>query len=83
MARVRGSFLVRCWQVSGGAQRIEVEHIQSGTRTVYPTVAAAIEWICACADGAAGEGTALLGGRGAPLDAASEEGGPLADEKEE
>ncbi len=46
MARVHSSFLLRCWQVGGGGRRIEVEHIQSGERTVCADVAAAVDWIC-------------------------------------
>ncbi len=26
------AFLLRCWQLEGGAQRVEITHIQSGER---------------------------------------------------
>ena len=54
MARSYGSFLVRCWRLAGDEQRIEIEHIQSHERTLVATVAAAVEWICARADGMTG-----------------------------
>lgn len=33
------SFLIRCWDLSGGEQRIEIEHIQSGKRIVAKSMA--------------------------------------------
>ena len=39
------SFLIRCWQLAGGARRIVVEHIQTGDQVVVPTVDAATAWI--------------------------------------
>ena len=47
MARLYCAFLVRCWQVGDGVQRIEVEHIQSGEKTVVASMAAALNWISA------------------------------------
>lgn len=44
MRRYR-SFLVRWWDLQSGERRIEVEHLQSGERTVVATTAAAVEWI--------------------------------------
>lgn len=41
------SFLVRCWELADGDQRVEIEHIQSGKRTVATSVASAVAWICA------------------------------------
>jgi hypothetical protein len=41
------SFLVRCWDLADGGQRVEIEHIQSGKRTVATSVASAVAWICA------------------------------------
>lgn len=45
-ARRRGTFLIQCWFLDDGAQRLVLEHIQSGERTVCTTMAAAIEWLC-------------------------------------
>ena len=45
MARLQGSFLLRCWRLDGGAQRLAVEHVQSGDRTVVASLAAALGWI--------------------------------------
>jgi hypothetical protein len=39
------SFLVRCWQLSSGAQRVEIEHIQTGVKARFRTLAEAMEWI--------------------------------------
>ena len=46
MSRAYGSFLVRCWDLNGDEQRIEIEHIQTGERRLATTVAEAIDWIC-------------------------------------
>ena len=45
MARRYSSFLIRYWRLSGGKQRIEIEHIQSGDRLRAPSLATAIAWI--------------------------------------
>ena len=45
MARRYSSFLLRCWHLPGGACRIAVEHIQSGTRTRAASLAAAVAWM--------------------------------------
>lgn len=47
MAKRHQSFLVRCWQLDRGGQRIEIEHIQSGQRHLAHSTAEASEWICA------------------------------------
>jgi hypothetical protein len=39
------SFLIRCWGLSDGKQRIKVQHIQSGEWTQVPTFAAAFDWM--------------------------------------
>lgn len=46
MARRHSSFLVRCWNPgSDDEERIEIEHIQSGAKTLARSVADATEWI--------------------------------------
>lgn len=46
MARRHSSFLVRCWDLgSDDEERIEIEHIQSGTKKLARSVADAMEWI--------------------------------------
>jgi hypothetical protein len=40
-----GSFLVRCWRRDIGPARIEVEHIQSGEKTLVTSLAEAAEWM--------------------------------------
>jgi hypothetical protein len=47
MAKWYGSFLVRCWHLADDAQRLEIEHIQSGARVRVATVAAAVAWMSA------------------------------------
>lgn len=47
MARRHSSFLLRCWDLGSTDERIEIEHVQSGTKMLARSVAAAIEWICA------------------------------------
>ena len=39
------SFVLRCWRVMSDERRIEVEHLQSGTRTRVGTLEAAVAWI--------------------------------------
>jgi hypothetical protein len=39
------SFLVRCWQLSSGSQRIEIEHIQTGEKARFRTLPEGMEWI--------------------------------------
>lgn len=50
MTRRYGSFLVRYWHFGDDALRIEIEHIQSGERTLVASVAAAVAWISARGD---------------------------------
>ena len=39
------SFLLRWWRLTGGGQRVEIEHIQSGERTLLGSLPAALDWI--------------------------------------
>jgi hypothetical protein len=39
------AFLVRCWRLPDGAERIEVQHIQSGTVIMVASLQAATDWI--------------------------------------
>lgn len=45
--RRHSSFLLRCWELGSDGERIEIEHIQSGTKVLARSVGAAVEWICA------------------------------------
>jgi hypothetical protein len=47
MVRWYGSFLLRRWRLSGGAERVEVEHIQTGERALLTSLPTALEWIAA------------------------------------
>jgi hypothetical protein len=44
-ARRYSAYLVRHWSLPGGAERIEVQHIQSGESTKVPDFQAALEWM--------------------------------------
>jgi hypothetical protein len=44
------SFVVRCWHLDGGRERIEVEHLQSGGHTRLDHLAALTAWICTQCD---------------------------------
>lgn len=50
MARNHHSYLVRCRDLDTIGQRIEIEHIQSGSRTVVGSLEAAIVWLQADPD---------------------------------
>ena len=39
------AFLLRCWRLGDGAQRIEVTQVQSGERTLVTSLTAALTWI--------------------------------------
>ncbi|MBI2862204.1 MAG: hypothetical protein HYX89_05240 [Chloroflexi bacterium] len=39
------SFIVRRWQLSEAGERIEVEHIQSGRRASFSSLAEAMQWM--------------------------------------
>ncbi len=45
--RRHSSFLLRCWDIGSDSERIEIEHIQSGRKTLATSIAAAVEWLCA------------------------------------
>jgi hypothetical protein len=45
MARQYSSFLIRCWHLGEQEQRIKIEHVQSGDRTVVASLAAALAWL--------------------------------------
>lgn len=66
MARNHHSYLVRCWEIGTGSQRIEIEHIQSGNRTVVGSLEAAIVWLKADPDRRVSE--AIAATRPCPVD---------------
>ncbi len=45
MSRRFNSFLLRRWDRADGGLRIEIEHIQQGTRVVVASTAAALRWL--------------------------------------
>jgi len=45
MARAYASFVLRCWRLGTGEQRVTVEHIQSGEWTRVTSLAAALPWL--------------------------------------
>ena len=45
MARRYCAFLVRCWRVGDGAQRIEIEQVQSGEKALVASLDAAVAWM--------------------------------------
>ena len=47
MAKHHQSFVIRCWKLDRGDERIEIEHIQSGEKHLTHSAAEANEWICA------------------------------------
>jgi len=61
MARLYGAYVLRCWRLDGGAERVEVAHVQSGERAVVASLAAALAWIGARADNAPGDRVAAPG----------------------
>lgn len=46
-SRQYSSFLIRCWRLDAGVQRIKIEHIQSGLGVQVSTLSSATEWIVA------------------------------------
>ena len=50
MSRGYSAFLLRLWRRADGSQRIEIEHIQAGTRGVVASPAAALAWLAEHAD---------------------------------
>ena len=65
MASMYCAFLVRCWYLAGGQQRLEVQQISSGERTVVTSATAALDWITA-RTGAAVPATRSEGGEHVP-----------------
>src|SRR4051794_17129107 len=47
MPRQYASFLWRCWHLEGGEQRVEIVHIQAGTRTKARSLGGGLEWMVA------------------------------------
>jgi hypothetical protein len=47
MAKRYASFLIRWWRLGGDQQRVEIEHIQTGERTLFESLRAAFAWIAA------------------------------------
>jgi hypothetical protein len=45
MARLDRSFLLRWWVFDDGGSRIELKHIQSGSRTVVASPSEALAWM--------------------------------------
>jgi hypothetical protein len=45
MKRQYSSFLIRCWLLDGGQQRIKIEHIQSGEAIQVASPVAAMDWM--------------------------------------
>jgi hypothetical protein len=64
MTRRYESYLVRCWRWTDGSQRMVIEHVQSGSRTVVASPADAVAWISDQATGVADGCAAQLRGRG-------------------
>lgn len=50
MTRNHHSYLVRCRNLGACGERIEIEHIQSGSRTVVRSLEAAVAWLKADPD---------------------------------
>lgn len=45
MTKRYSSFLIRCWRLDDGEQRIKIEHIQTGQVMQVMTLAAAVGWL--------------------------------------
>jgi len=45
MTQNHHSYLVRCWELGTRRERIEIEHVQSGSRTVVRSLDAAVAWL--------------------------------------
>jgi hypothetical protein len=44
MAKRHSSYLLRCWELRDGLQRVEVEHIQSGDKALFKSVEEIVQW---------------------------------------
>lgn len=62
MQRRYDAFLVRHWSLGDGMQRVEVIHVQAGTRTLVNSLAQAVDWIEAQKSAARDEQTEEQGG---------------------
>jgi hypothetical protein len=58
--RPYASFLIRCWQLPNGEQRIKMEHIQSGATLQSASMEEVVAWIATCLD-ESGAGSPVLG----------------------
>jgi len=65
MPKHLNSFVLRCWRLADGGQRIEVEHIQSGEKRLTHSPGEAVEWVCVRSDDA-GHATPATPGERAP-----------------
>ncbi len=45
MPKLYSAFMLRCWRLGTDAERIEIEHIQTGEKTRVSSVQAALDWI--------------------------------------
>lgn len=45
MSREYHAYLLRCWWLPDGTQRVEIEHIATGDRTQVGSLTAAVAWI--------------------------------------
>lgn len=68
MERRYGSFLIRCWRLANGDRRVEVEHVQSGTRARLSSLASAVGWIADQEDPGIDEPLTLVLPEGRDLD---------------
>jgi hypothetical protein len=64
MTRRYESYLVRCWRWTDGSQRMVIEHVQSGSRTVVASPSDAVAWISDQATTVADGCAARMSGRG-------------------
>lgn len=45
MNTLRSTFVLRCWHLPDGTERVAIEHIQSGESARVATLAAALDWL--------------------------------------
>src|SRR3954453_12135903 len=64
MTRRYESYRVRCWRWTDGSQRMVIEHVQSGSRTVVASPSDAVAWISDQTAGVAEGCAAQVSGRG-------------------
>ena len=63
MTRNHHSYLVRCWELGTRRERIEIEHVQSGSRTVVRSLDAAVAWLRADPDVRVSRAVSAIGSR--------------------